>query len=683
MQVHIWILVVLPLIVTIASHLFPGSPLLTMIQDGKGTTSVPVLFAAMMAVSWLAFRTAYSGFSLGRGLFTAAPSAKEVRKAIARARMTSQDRFQLIRQLRQELSVLKEKEAELEMTLKVFSHLNEAVVITDPQGAVFSINPAFSDITGFMENDILGQNMRILKSGRHDAAFYADMWQALLVEGLWTGNVWNRRKNGEIYPQWTIIKAIRNREGTVRNYVGILSDLTDLRETEQQIQFIAHFDPLTELPNRILFKDRLSQAITQSKRHKQKVGVLWIGLDRFQQVNANAGRFMGDQVLKALANRLRNELRENDTIARIGGDEFALLATQVDELSHFGQIAEKVQKLIGRTLQFGEHSLHFSASIGITAFPMDPSDAETMLKHAETAMKRAKERGGNSFTFYTQQMGELAMQRWNIEKGMKNALERKEFFLLYQPQYDVITGTMVGVEALVRWLSPQFGLVAPGQFIPLAEENGLIVPLGEWVLQEACAQNKQWQDAGYPPVHIAVNVSPRQFQSQNLDLAVEKALQNSRLDPRWLELEITESLLLDDEQRAIQILNRWRSQNLQLSIDDFGTGYSSLSYLRRYPVHSLKIDRSFIADIVRDDDEGAAIVNAILAVARSLKLKVVAEGVASAQQLEFLRRAGCDKVQGFLFGPPMSPTEISQLMEEARLLSPQAHHMEPPVVTKI
>ncbi|MBF8271812.1 MAG: Diguanylate cyclase [Magnetococcales bacterium] len=677
MRVRLWIFIGLPAAVTIASHLFPGSPLLAIIQDGHGIASVPILFAAMMMVSWLAFRTAYSGFALGRGIFTAGHSPETIRKAISRSRVSDQERFQLIRNLRQKLKILQEKEAELEMLKKVLSHIDEAVVITNAQGTICSVNPAFCAITGFGENEILGQNMRLLKSGRHDPAFYADMWQTLLAKGLWTGNIWNQRKNGDVYPQWTVIKAIRNGGGSIRNFVGILSDLTDIRETEQQIEFIAHYDPLTELPNRILFKDRLNQALAQSKRHKQWVGVLWLGLDRFQQVNANGGRFLGDQVLKALALRLKNEMREEDTVARMGGDEFAILITHVDDLAPLGQTAEKVLTLVGRTLQFGDHSLHFSASIGITTFPMDPSDdAETMLKHAETAMKQAKDRGGNAFKFYSQQMGEVAMQRWNIEKGLKKALERKEFFLLYQPQFCVRTGALTGVEALVRWRSPQFGLVAPGQFISLAEESGLIVPLGEWILGEACIQNKLWQDAGYPPIHVAVNVSPRQFQSSNLEDHVEKVLQSTKLDPCWLELEITESLFMDDQDRVMGILNRWRERNLMLAIDDFGTGYSSLSYLRNYPVHALKIDRSFITDIAHDDNS-AAIVNAILSVARSLKLKVVAEGVASTQQLEFLRQSGCDKVQGFLFSPPVTADEITRIMEEGRLITTRTSSLPP------
>ncbi|MBF0109959.1 MAG: EAL domain-containing protein [Magnetococcales bacterium] len=672
MSIRLWIFVILPAMVLGASCLLPWSPLPRFLLHEEGMTTMLLLYLGMVTVSWLAFRSAYSGFALGRGLFSAGHSPESIRKAIFRARISTQERYQLVRQLRREVQILKEKEQELDISRQVLLHLKEGVVITDPQGTVTSINAAFTDITGYAEGEILGLNMRLLHSGRQSEKFYVHMWQDLLSRGLWTGNLWNKRKNGNLYPQWTVIKVIRNRDGQVSNLVGILSDLTAISETEQQIEFIAHYDPLTELPNRILFKDRLNQAIAHARRDKQWVGILWVGLDRFQQVNANGGRYLGDQVLKTMAQRLKGGMRGGDTIARIGGDEFAILINHAEELSQFGLTAEKVLSLVGSTLQFGEHTLHFSASIGITAFPMDDCDAESMLKHAETAMKQAKIRGGNHFKFYTQEMGELAMQRWNLDKGLKRALERKEFFLLYQPQFCVRTGAMVGVEALVRWQSPQFGLVSPGQFISLAEENGLIVPIGEWILKEACLQNKRWQEAGLPPIHMAVNVSPRQFQNPNLESQVEQALKISGLDPQWLELEITESLFLEDQDRAIAVLNRWRERNLRISIDDFGTGYSSLSYLRNYPVHTLKIDRSFINDIAIDS-ESAAIANAILSIARSLKLKVVAEGVATPQQLEFLRRSDCDKVQGFLFSPPVGTEEITTLLHE----SPRFNHSLP------
>ncbi|MBF0433985.1 MAG: EAL domain-containing protein [Magnetococcales bacterium] len=665
---YLWILVVLPAAAFVVSTFFSELSLLKIISDGYGITISLFYFSILVVVSWLAFRTAYSGFALGFGFFTVGYTPKEIRRAIIHQRITRSSRSQFSQQMQQELVTLREKEAKLEMIQKVFSHLTEAVVITDVQGTIASINNAFVDITGFPENEVISQNMRLLKSGRHSASFYIDMWQALLTNGLWTGNIWNRRKNGDVYPQWTVIKAIYDREGGIRNFVGILSDLTDIRESQQQIEFVANYDVLTELPNRILLKDRLSQAIIQAKRHKQLVGLLWVGLDRFKQVNTSGGRLFGDQVLKILAQRLRDGMRENDTIARIGGDEFVLLATQLDDIAHFRLIAEKILQLLGHTLQLGGHTLHFSACIGITVYPIDVDCAESLLKHAETAMHQAKKLGGNTYQFYTQQMGDVAMRRWNTEVGLRRALEHKEFVLFYQPQYDVFTGALVGVEALVRWNSPQFGWVTPDQFIPMAEETGLIVPLGEWILMEACAQNKRWQDAGFPTIQVAVNVSPRQFKSPHLVEAVEKSLLKTGLDAQWLELEITESMFLEDEKRAIEILGQWRRLGLRLAIDDFGTGYSSLSCLRNYPVHSLKIDRSFINDSAHDD-QSAAIVKAILAVARGLNLTVVAEGVSSVEQLEFLRQSGCNKVQGFLFSPPIPSNEIVELMQDAVFVS--------------
>ncbi|MBF0215113.1 MAG: EAL domain-containing protein, partial [Magnetococcales bacterium] len=551
----------------------------------------------------------------------------------------------------------------LDLATRVFASIQEGVVVTDASGAICSTNHAFCTMTGFSDEELVSQNMRLLKSGRHEPEFYEKLWNALLNHGQWQGNIWNRRKNGDIYPQWSTINCIRSDDGVIRYFVGVLSDLTDIRESEEQLKFLAHYDPLTELPNRILFKDRLNQAMAQARRTNQLLGVLWLGLDRFRQVNGVGNRAMGDMVLKAIGARLKHALREGDTVARTGGDEFAILATNILEVQHLSHVADKVLRAVNENIQIGDHSLRMSTSIGITLFPMDDTDSDTLLKHAETAMGQVKGRGGNGYQFFTHQMGEIAMRRWNIERGLQTALDRQEFFLHYQPQFCVKTGRIVGVEALVRWRSPQFGLVSPDQFVTLAEESGLIVPLGEWILREACQQNMRWQEAGFAPVKMAVNISPRQFMTDNLEAMVEQALIDTGLDPQWLELEITEGLFLSDQKRVLSVLNHWRAKKMHIAIDDFGTGYSSLSYLTSYPVHSLKIDRSFIRDVSHNPDS-AAVTRTILSLAKNLHLTVVAEGVANEEQMRFLKGLGCDKVQGFLFSPPVPADDITPFFKQ-------------------
>ncbi|MBF0309382.1 MAG: EAL domain-containing protein [Magnetococcales bacterium] len=664
MHVRLWILIILPLAATLFTFIVPGTPLPAPHQGGQGLATALLLYFSLSLVSWVAYRTAYSGFAWGKGLFLAGQDPRTVLERGVASPPPSRE--ELIRPVvvvaSREAGVLVQgREAGLDMARRVFASVQEGVVITDASGSICSANASFQAMTGYEEAEMLGRNMRFLKSGRHDAAFYAELWKSLLSKGQWQGNIWNRRKNGDIYPQWSTINCIRDKDGVIRHFVGVLSDLTDMRESEEQLKYLAHYDPLTELPNRILFKDRLSQSLSQARRTDQLVGVLWLGLDRFRQINGAGSRALGDQVLKAVGARLRNALREGDTVARVGGDEFAVLATNILEVQHLGHVAEKLQQALNQDIRIGDQSLRVHASIGVTIFPLDESDPDTLLKHAETAMGQVKARGGSGSQFFTQQMGEMAMRRWNIEKGLQRALERGEFFLHYQPQYCVATGRLVGVEALVRWRSPQFGLVSPDQFVPLAEESGLIVPLGEWVLREACQQNVRWQEAGYAPIKMAVNVSPRQFLKDGLEEAVENALTDTGLDPRWLELEITESLFLGDQKRVLSVLKRWREKKLHISIDDFGTGYSSLSYLSTYPVQSLKIDRSFIRDVARNA-ESASIARTILSLAKNLNLYVVAEGVANEDQMSFLRGMGCDKVQGFLFSPPVPAQDILPLL---------------------
>ncbi|NGZ05952.1 MAG: EAL domain-containing protein [Magnetococcales bacterium] len=666
MHVHLWILVILPLAGTLITFIIPGTPLPPLHTGEQGAMAGVVIFCFMTGVSWFAYRTAHSDFAASHGLFVVGPYSPPPPPAEPVTLLPDRAREPVLPGVEAEFQKSKLALNGLDLATKIFASVQEGIIITDASGAICSTNPAFRSMSGYADEELLGHNMRIMKSGRHSPEFYERLWHALHHHGQWQGNIWNRRKNGEVYPQWSTINCIRGEDGTIRYFVGILSDLTLVQESEEQLKFLAHFDPLTELPNRILFKDRLHQAMTQCRRTDQLLGVLWLGVDRFRQVNEAENRAVGDVVLKAIGARLKQALREGDTVARTGGDEFAILATNILEVQHLTHVAQKVLSALGQNIKVGDQSLRLTASIGITIFPMDETDTEGLLKHAETAMRQVKSRGGNGYQFFTRQMGEIAMRRWSIEQGLQTALDRQEFFLHYQPQFCVESGRIIGVEALVRWRSPQFGLVAPDQFVALAEENGLIVPLGEWILREACQQNVRWQEQGLAPIKMAVNISPRQFMHDNLEQVVAQALRDTGLDPRWLELEITEGLFLNDQKRVRSVLTKWRQQNLHISIDDFGTGYSSLSYLSNLPIHSLKIDRSFIRDVAKNP-ESATITRSILSLAKNLNLTVVAEGVANEEQMEFLRDLGCDKVQGYLFSPPIPAEDVTAFLTHARM----------------
>jgi diguanylate cyclase (GGDEF)-like protein/PAS domain S-box-containing protein len=547
----------------------------------------------------------------------------------------------------------RKSEARLRQSAKVFDSTTDGVTITDAAANIIAINRAFTEITGYTEAEVLGRNPRLLKSGRHDESFYQSVWQSLAQTGSWSGEIWNRKKNGEIYPEWLTISGVTNGDGRLTNYVGVFADISQIKQSEAKLERLAHYDPLTDLPNRLLFNARLEHAIRHAERNGTLLALLFIDLDRFKTVNDGLGHPAGDRMLREVAQRLSHCVRAEDTVARLGGDEFVIVLEGLDTTTPATVLADKLLVTLTRPFGLEGQEVFIGASIGISTYPADGTDTTTLLKNADAAMYRSKEDGRNTYRFYDAEMTRSARERLVLETNLRQAIAQQEFVLHYQPQVDVASGEMVGVEALVRWDHPVSGLISPIRFIPLAEENGLILPLGEWVLFTACAQARAWHEtAGMPPLTMAVNLSPRQFRQEKLAEHVRAVLDATGLPPARLELEITESALMDNADQAVATLRALKDLGIQISMDDFGTGYSSLAQLKRFPIDKLKIDQSFMRGIPHDQSD-MEIVATIIAMARNLHLKVLAEGVETEAQLAFLQIHGCDTYQGYHRSRPL------------------------------
>lgn len=567
----------------------------------------------------------------------------------------------------------KKIEENLRLTSKVYESSHEGILITDPEANIINVNQAFCNITGYSKEEVIGQNPRIMKSEKHDNKFYQNMWDTLLKTGKWQGEVWDRRKDGEIYPKWLSISVVKANNGATSHFVGMFTDITSIKKTEKRLQRLAHNDPLTGLPNRILFNDRLVSALYQSQRNKYLVGLMFLDLDRFKDINDTLGHRAGDQLLIDVARRLKKCVRDTDTVARFGGDEFTVIVTHINNTESIAIVARKMIDALSCPFHLEGHEIHITVSIGITVAPDDGTDMDSLLKYADSAMFYAKARGKNNFQFYSQEMNRKILERLQIENSLRQAINSGEFLLHYQPQVDFQTGLVIGMEALIRWQHPEHGLIPPGKFIPLAEETGLIIPIGEWVLRTACEQTKAWQTKGWAPLRMAINISGTQFKLQNQVETVKRILQETGLDPNYLNLELTESVVMENAKATIKTLNELKKMGVQLSIDDFGTGYSSLSYLKQFPIDILKIDQSFVRDITTDSND-AAIATTIIALAHSLKMKVIAEGVETEKQQLFLRKNNCDGVQGFYFGRPVPAKEFEEKLRNGQyLLTPKMH----------
>ena len=547
---------------------------------------------------------------------------------------------------------------------QVFDQTAEGIVITDLERRIISVNRAFSEITGYAAEEALGRHPEdLLRSGRHDPEIYRQIEASLAGQGSWRGEMWHRRKSGEIYPEWLAISLVRDAAGCPEHYIGIFSDISQQKRDAERIRFLAYYDALTGLPNRTLLADRAAKAIAVAQRNGARVAVLFMDLDGFKHVNDSLGHLLGDALLQLVGQRLGQQTRRADTLSRFGGDEFVLLLTESEGPESIAAAARRCLDALSTPFELDGHDIDITTSIGISVFPDDGQTLEALVKNADTAMYQAKESGRNQFRFFETAMNARATARATLGNDLRRALERNELFLHYQPQAEITSGDIVGVEALVRWQHPQLGTIPPADFIPVAEEIGLIGRLGEWVLNEACRQAVAWQRAGLPHIPVAVNLSALQLRSPDFLDSVRRALQSAGLDAHWLELELTESVLMHQVDSVMQTLHGLSELGIRIAIDDFGTGYSSLAYLRRLAIDKLKIDRSFIRDL-SVDPEDALIVATIIRMAHSLRLRVIAEGVEASEQLATLRAQGCDEIQGYHLSRPLPADALAEFIRE-------------------
>lgn len=563
----------------------------------------------------------------------------------------------------------KDVEKRLHLGPAIFDNTTEGILVSDAEDRIVMVNPAFTAITGYGADEVVGNKRDFLYSTRHDPAFAAAIRHRLEQTGRWEGEVWNCRKNGEEFPEWVSVTAVSGEHGEGDSYVSVFSDITRRKQDEERIRHQAYYDALTDLPNRRLVEDRVTQVLALAADSEEKVGILYLDLDNFRFVNDHLGQGVGDALLVEMARRMRSCLRDRDSIGRIGGDRFLVflpIATTVEEAS---MVARRLLEAVSRPvlIKGREDDMVLTTSIGIAVYPDDGLSAADLTSNAEAAARHAKDRGRNTYQFFTHDMNIQVMGRLTLENRLRRALDRGELILHYQPKIELRSGHIVGAEALVRWQVPGEGLVPPERFIAVAEASGLIVPLGEWVLRTACAQGKAWQDAGLRPIRIAVNLSARQLSKKDLIADVTRILDETGFAPEHLEMEITESSLMDRAEDAIATLKSMRAMGIYLTADDFGTGYSSLNYLKNFPLDAIKIDTSFVADIGREGG-GAMLAGAVIAIGQSLGLKVIAEGVENETQLSFLRQQWCDEIQGFYYSRPVPAEDFAELLSQDRRL---------------
>ncbi|MEI7842813.1 MAG: EAL domain-containing protein [Gallionellaceae bacterium] len=561
----------------------------------------------------------------------------------------------------------REQAAQLKLADEVFESGAQAMVVTDAANNIIRVNQAFCDITGYRREEVIGQNPRILKSGKQDRDFYAALWKFLLIDGTWQGEIWNRRKNGEIYPEWSSINVVRDAQGKITNHFAVFTDMLQKKAVEE-LDHLKHFDPLTDLPNRSLLEDRIEIAISHAKRRARFVGVLFLNLDHFHEVNDSFGHLCGDKLLIATAERLVEVSPKSATVTRLSADTFVIAVPDLNTTEEINPIADAILRSLYYPFELDKESVHMSAVMGIAVFPVDGSEAKALLKNADIALLDTKKSGQkNAYRFYSPSMNEHALHLMEMSAELRSAMEQGRLVLHYQPQVDIVSGHIIGAEALIRISHPERGLISPGAFITVAEETGLIVPIGEWVLREACEQLKRWQAETGSKLMMAVNLSPVQLHQPKLIENVKEILLETGLDAQYLEIEFTESAIMQNVSETVSIMKRFKEMGLHLSIDDFGTGYSSLSYLKQFPVDKLKIDQSFVSNISQNPND-AAIVQAIVALARTLGMTTIAEGVETEAQLGYLRSVHCQEMQGFLFSRPLPPDQFLALLKRGHSL---------------
>ncbi|MDP3465182.1 MAG: EAL domain-containing protein [Sulfuricurvum sp.] len=539
-------------------------------------------------------------------------------------------------------------ERQTKMAEKLFDNSIEGIILTDRELHIQQVNRTFTEVTGYEFAEVVGKTPAILQSGHHEQEFYKDMWATLRRNGMWQGQIYNRRKNGDVYPEWLSIYSIKNKNGDVINYIGLFSDLTEKKMTQDHIHQLAHYDALTSLPNRLLFMERLKQSIVMARRKETPLALFFLDLDGFKKINDSLGHDAGDLLLQEVALRLKKYMRESDTVSRLGGDEFTIIIDGYSQISDIIIVVNKILKELSAAFKIGERSVYITASIGISIYPDDGHDIQELIKNADTAMYAAKEKGKNRYEFYDYEMNRKTLERLTLESCLHRAYDEQQFMVYYQPKINLIDHSIEGAEALIRWNHPSFGFVSPSQFIPLAEETGMIAQIGEWVLRQVCRDLKEWKERGIGDIKVSVNLSAIQFRDPNLVKILDTVISQEGVSVDSLEMEITESMLMHDVQGSIEMMKQLKKMGLSLSIDDFGTGYSSLKYLKEFPVDILKIDKSFIDEIPNNAND-RMIAKAVIDLAHNLGMEVIAEGVEKLEQVEFLMQNGCPSVQGFYF----------------------------------
>ncbi len=568
----------------------------------------------------------------------------------------------------EDIDARKKADEKLREAAAVFRSTGEGVMITDTKATILDVNDAFTRITGYSHEEVIGQNSRVLKSRRHDKAFYQDIWDQLTEHGQWHGEIWNRAKNGSVYPERLTISSVKSEEGKLEGYVGVFADISSLKATEDRLNHLAHHDPLTDLPNRLLFRDRLAHALLTAKRRDTKVAVVFLDLDRFKNINDTLGHGIGDGLLIEVAKRIKKITRLEDTFGRMSGDEFCLILEDIHSVRESATTVRRLSSVFNESFEIDSKNMRVTASIGIAIYPDNSDDPDALLSFADAAMYEAKEAGRNTYRYYSKEMTEQALVNRFVQSALQDALKESQFFLVYQPQVDLATQSLVGLEALVRWEHPERGPIPPGSFIPIAENSGLIRELGVWILRSACTQARLWLDQGREYGRMFVNVAGPQLYEADFSQVVIDCLNDSRLPAEKLGLEVTEGFVMRATEHAVNVLSELKNMGIEIAIDDFGTGYSSLSYLKQLPIDKLKIDQSFVRDIP-DDKDDMAISAAVIAMGQALRMKVIAEGVENVDQAKILASQGCHQAQGCLFSRPLKPQELENWMGQSPTLN--------------
>jgi len=559
----------------------------------------------------------------------------------------------------------KNQEERLLLAGAVYDNTSEGIIITNRDLTIRTVNNGFEEILGYSNKELTGKHLRFFMSPNHSNDFYRQMWLEVFKNGYWQGEISGVRKNGETFPQWLNITTIKDNEGKVINYIGVLSDISIIKKSEEKLEFLAHHDPLTKLPNRLLLLANLEQAIKRAKREEHKIAIMFLDLDRFKEINDTFGHSYGDAILKIVTTRFKSVMREEDTLARIGGDEFILLIEDVNEVYDIETVLYKVLGVFDENIVVNDNSFGLSVSIGVSIFPDDGTEIEDLIKNADAAMYQAKDAGRNTYRFYTQEMTQNLFAKMLIKTEIEKAIKNDEFVLHYQPQISINSGKILGAEALVRWNHPEKGLLFPDKFIKEAESTKQIIELGQLVLEKACLDTKKWIDTELFTGKISVNVSAVQIKQKDFYDIVIETLKKTGLSGNFLDLELTESYMMENPEESINVFKKLRNHGITLSIDDFGTGYSSLSYLKQLPIDKLKIDRSFIMDIPEDKGD-MIITKTIIAMAKSLGYGVIAEGIETKEQHEFLKSEGCYEAQGYLYSKPIPKEELEVFLKERK-----------------